>query len=54
VYLGVSAQTGANPARGENPYSARLEWQVTRSWSLEVTGGTAPAGSADVVWSRDF
>lgn len=54
VYLGVSAQTGANPARGENPYAARLEWQVTRSWSLEVTGGTAPAGSADVVWSRDF
>ncbi|MEW6431253.1 MAG: translocation/assembly module TamB domain-containing protein [Myxococcota bacterium] len=54
VYLGVSAQTGANPARGENPYSARLEWQVTKSWSLEVTGGTAPAGSADVVWSRDF
>jgi translocation and assembly module TamB len=54
VYLGVSAQTGANPARGENPYAARLEWQVTNRWSLEVTGGTAPAGSAEVVWSRDF
>lgn len=54
LYLGVSAQTGANPARGENPYSARLEWQMSKSWSLEVTGGTAPAGSADIVWSRDF
>ncbi|MEW5740667.1 MAG: translocation/assembly module TamB domain-containing protein [Myxococcota bacterium] len=54
LYLGFSAATTANKSKGENQFAGRLEWQVTRGWSLEVTGGDAPAGSADVVWSRDF
>jgi translocation and assembly module TamB len=54
LYLGFSASTTANKSKGENQFSGRLEWQVARGWSLEVTGGDAPAGSADVVWSRDF
>lgn len=54
VYLGVSAQTGANPSRGENPWAARLEYQISRAWSLEASAGTAPAAGADVVWSVDF
>lgn len=54
VYLGFTAQTGANKSKGENQVAGRLEWQMTRGWSLEVTGGDAPAGSADFVWSRDF
>jgi autotransporter translocation and assembly factor TamB len=54
VYLGVTAQTGANPARGENPWAGRLELQMSKSWSLEAYAGTAPAAGADVIWSRDF
>ncbi|GMU60553.1 MAG: hypothetical protein AMXMBFR34_23160 [Myxococcaceae bacterium] len=54
LYLGFSAATTANKSKGENQFAGRLEWQVARGWSLEVTGGDAPAGSADVVWSHDF
>jgi translocation and assembly module TamB len=54
VYLGVTAQTGANTTRGENPWAGRLEYQMSRSWSVEAYAGTAPAAGADVVWSRDF
>ncbi len=54
LYLGFSAQTGANVARGENPWAGRLELQMSRSVSLEVFAGTAPAAGGDVVWSRDF
>jgi translocation and assembly module TamB len=54
LYLGVSAQTGANVYRGENPWAARLEFRLSRRWSLEAYAGTAPAGGADLVWSQDF
>jgi translocation and assembly module TamB len=54
VYLGVTAQPGANTARGENPWAGRLELQMSKSWSLQATAGTAPAVGGDVVWSRDF
>ena len=41
VRHGVTAQTGANPARGENPWAGRLEYQMSKSWSLEAYAGTA-------------
>jgi translocation and assembly module TamB len=54
LYLGVSALAGADVTQGENPWAARLEYQLSHRWSLQATVGTAPAGSADVVWSFDF
>lgn len=54
LYLGVSAQTNANVSRGENPWAARLEYQLPYSFSLEAYAGTAPAAGADIVWSIDF
>jgi translocation and assembly module TamB len=54
LYLGVSAQSGANPALGENPWAGRLEYQMTRQLSLEGYAGTAPAAGVDFVWSRDY
>ena len=54
LYLGVSAQSGANPAQGENPWAGRLEYQLSRRFSLEAYGGTAPAAGVDLVWSRDY
>jgi len=54
LYLGVSAQSGANPALGENPWAGRLEYQMTRQLSLEGYAGTAPAAGVEFVWSRDY
>jgi translocation and assembly module TamB len=54
VYLGITAQTGADPAKGENPYAGRIEYQMSKRWSLEAYAGTAPAAGADVIWSKDF
>lgn len=54
LYLGVSAQAGANPAQGENPWAGRLEYRLTRRLSLEAYGGTAPAAGLDLVWSREY
>ena len=54
LYLGVSAQAGANPAQGENPWAGRLEYQLSRRFSLEAYGGTAPAAGVNLVWSRDY
>ncbi len=54
VFVGYSLNPGADVTRGENPHTVRLEYQMTHSWSLEASAGTAPAAAADVVWSRDF
>lgn len=54
LYLGVSAQPGANPALGENAWAGRLEYQMTRQLSLEGYAGTAAAAGVDFVWSRDY
>ena len=31
-----------------------LEYQISKSWSLEGTAGDAPAAAAELVWRRDF
>jgi autotransporter translocation and assembly factor TamB len=32
----------------------RLEWQLSRSMSLEGYAGTAPAAGGDLVWSHEY
>ena len=54
LYLGYTFQSGQDPARGENSNAARLEFQFTPRWSLETEVGDAPAGGADIIWSRDY
>lgn len=54
VYVGYTANIGAKRERGENINAGRLEWQMTRSVSLEVYAGDALAFGADAVWTRDF
>lgn len=54
VYIGYTANIGARRERGENVNAGRLEWQMTRSVSLEVYAGDALAFGADAVWTRDF
>jgi translocation and assembly module TamB len=54
VFVGITGQTAADQSKGENAWTARLEWQLSRSVTLEAWGGTAPAAGLDVVWSADY
>jgi len=46
--------SAADQERGENGVAAKLEYQLSKSWSFEATGGDAPAVGAELLWSRDF
>ncbi len=54
LYLGGTMNVGANRDRGESMWGGRLEFQMTRTLSLEAYAGDAPSYGADAVFSRDF
>ncbi len=54
LYLGYTFQPGANETRGESQHTGRLEYQVSKSVSLEVTAGSAASVGADLVFSREY
>lgn len=54
LFLGGSVHVGARRERGENVFSSRLEFQMTRAVTLEAYAGDALSFGADAVWSRDF
>ncbi len=53
-YLGSTVQPGANQTRGESIFSGKLEYQLSKSWTVEGNAGTAPTFGLDFIWSRDF
>jgi translocation and assembly module TamB len=53
-YVGYQADLGADTSDGENTHAVRLEYQIGKRWSLESTYGDARAGSADLVWERQY
>lgn len=54
LYLGYQLQLGADKTKGENEHAVRLEYQLTKNWTVEGSAGDAPAASGDVMWSRDY
>lgn len=54
LYLGGTMNIGANRERGESVWGGRLEYQMTRTLSLEAAAGDAPSYAGDVVFARDF
>ncbi|MBX7100337.1 MAG: translocation/assembly module TamB [Myxococcaceae bacterium] len=54
LYLGYTLQVGADPRRGENTHSGKLEYQISRRWSFEAFAGDARALGADLVWTREY
>lgn len=54
VYLGGTYQGGRDALKGENTSTARFEYQFTPRLSFEAEAGNARAGSADIIWSRDY
>ncbi len=54
IYLGGIWRLGARQERNENTGGFRLEYQMTPRWNFETEYGTARAGGADIMWSRDY
>lgn len=54
LYLGGTVNVGAKRERGESMWGGRLEYQMTRTISLETYAGDAPSYGADAVFQRDF
>jgi translocation and assembly module TamB len=53
-YVGFQGRIGADPMKGENANAVRLEYQLSRRWSLEAEYGDARSGSADLIWTKEY
>jgi translocation and assembly module TamB len=53
-YVGYVHRFDARPEKGENEDEVRVEYQITPRWALESRYGTSQAGSASLVWSKDY
>jgi translocation and assembly module TamB len=54
VYVDYVHRSAANPEQGENANEVRVEYQVSPRWTLESRYGDANAGSASLIWSKDY
>jgi len=54
VYVDYVHRSTANPEQGENANEVRVEYQVSPRWTLESRYGDANAGSASLIWSKDY
>ena len=54
IYIGYTGRIGADPSKGQNSNAARFEYQFSPRWSFEAELGDAKAGSADLIWSKEY
>jgi translocation and assembly module TamB len=54
IYVGYVRRFEADPDRGENVDEVRVEYHITPRWNFESRYGTAQAGGASLIWSKDF
>lgn len=54
LYIGYQGQTGADPRRGQNRHTGRLEYQLSKRITLEAFGGSELSAGAEFVWSYDY
>lgn len=54
VYVGYSRNFGVLETDRRNANEVRVEYQLHRQWTLEVTYGDRGAGDAGVFWKREF
>lgn len=54
LYVGALYQAGADPRRGQNTLTAKLEYQWTKFISVEAFGGSERAAGAELVWSYEY
>jgi translocation and assembly module TamB len=44
----------ARPEKGENSDEVRVQYHLSRRWTLESRYGNAGAGSASIIWQKDY
>jgi translocation and assembly module TamB len=54
IFLGYTHRFNAREELGENVDEGRFEYQIDPRWSVQATGGTAGAGGANILWSKDY
>ncbi|HWV37162.1 MAG TPA: translocation/assembly module TamB domain-containing protein [Vulgatibacter sp.] len=54
IYVGYSRNFGVLETDRRNANEVRVEYQLHRQWTLEVTYGDRGAGDAGVFWRREF
>ncbi len=54
VYVDYVHRNSPNPELGENTNEVRVDYQLSRRWTLESRYGDANSGSASVIWSKDY
>jgi translocation and assembly module TamB len=54
IYVGYVYNFEADVERGENQNEVSVEYQITPRWTLESRYGDAQAGSASLIWSKDY
>jgi translocation and assembly module TamB len=54
IYLGYVYRFDAKQERGENQNEWSAEYAITKGWMLESRYGDAGAGSASLIWSKEY
>jgi translocation and assembly module TamB len=54
IHVAYVRRFDVDPTRGENEDEVRVEYQITPRWMFESRYGTAQAGGASLIWSRDY
>ena len=54
IFVGYTRRFEANPEKGENFDEVRVEYQISKRWTLESRYGNAQSGGASVIWQHDY
>ncbi len=55
LYIGFTGQLGVDPQQQRvNANAVRMEYQLSKRWSLQAEYGDAHIGGADLLWSREY
>ena len=53
-FVGYTRRFDANPELYENSDEVRVEYQLTKRWTLESRYGNAQTGGASLIWQNDY
>jgi translocation and assembly module TamB len=54
VYVGYVRRFDADVEQGENENEVQLEYEITKSWTLESRYGSAESWGGSLIWSKDY
>jgi translocation and assembly module TamB len=54
IFVGYTRRFDANPELHENPDEVRVDYQISKRWTLESTYGNAQTGGVSLIWKHDY